>query len=178
MRKKGSFIVLSALMFCFAVTISSCGYTTQTVLPRQIKTIYVDTVKNKIEVENIYSYQPGLEMSITNAVSHRLEIDGNLKVANAREEADAALETNLIAFEQSGLRFTSLERVEEFRMYIVVAVRLIDLKTGDVIWEESDLSGDAEYYVSDIRSIAREEASQRAVEDLAKNIVDRIVEDW
>ena len=39
-------------------------------------------------------------------------------------------------------------------------------------------SGDAEYFVSDVRSVGREDASLRAVDRLARNIVDRIVEDW
>lgn len=154
-----------------------CGYTRTQQLPRNIKTIYVETVRNQIPVENVYAYVPGLEMDITNALIQRFQRDGNLRVV-PKEEADALLQTILIGLEQEGLRFTSLESVEEFRMFIVVAVRLVDNRTGEVIWEEPNVTGDAEYFVSDVRSLAREEAAQRAVKRLAKNVVDRIVEDW
>ena len=165
-----------ALLISFTLS-SGCGYTQQTALPANIKTIYVETVINTIDVEQIKAYVPGLEMMITNAVIRRLHRDGNLRVVK-KEDADAILETNLTAFEQEGTRFNNLERVSEFRLFVVVDTRLRETRTGQVLWEEPNLSGDAEYFVSDVRSIAREEAAQRAVERLAVNIVDRIVEDW
>ena len=61
---------------------------------------------------------------------------------------------------------------------MVVALELVNAKTGEVIWREPSFSGDDEYFVSDVRSIARGEAAQRVIERLAKNVVDRIVEDW
>jgi len=157
--------------------LSGCGYTSKTVLPRDIKTIYVDTVKNRIPVNRVSTYEPGLEMSITNAIIERLEQDGNLKVVK-REEADAVLEANLIAYEQEGVRFSRLESVQEYRLYIVLGIRLLEGKTGDVIWEEPQFSGDTEYFVSPVRSQARGEATVEAINRLSRNVVDRIVEDW
>lgn len=159
------------------LNITGCGYTTKTILPKNIKTIYVETVKNKIPIREMYAYQPGLEMNITNAVIRRFQIDGNLEIV-AEDEADAILKTDLIAYEQEGVRFNLLEDVEEYRLYIVVAFKLVDAKTGDLILKEDNFSGDEDYFVSDIRSIAREAASIGAVNSLAINIVDRIVEDW
>ncbi|HTL48048.1 MAG TPA: LptE family protein [Verrucomicrobiae bacterium] len=166
-----------ALVALTATLYPGCGYTSKTVLPKDIKTIYVDTVKNKIPIQEVYAYVPGLEIDITNAIINRLHRDGNLKVVK-KEEADAILEPTLIQFEQEGLRFTSLESVEEYRLYIVLDVQLIDRATGDVIWHEPDFSGDAEYKVSTVRTINREEAAADAVQKIAKNVVDRIVEDW
>ena len=160
-----------------ALVFSGCGYTRHTVLPQNIKTIYIDTVQNQIQPDQIYAYQPGLEIEITNAIIRRIEIDGNLRIV-PREQADAILEPRLIGFDQAGLRFTSLEAVEEYRLFIVLALQLLNAKTGEVIWQEPNFSGDAEYIVSQVRSVARQEASQRAIERLAKNVVDRIVEDW
>ena len=155
----------------------SCGYTQKTVLPKNIKSIYVDTVKNKIDVREIYLYVPGLEMDITNAIIRRLQIDGNLKVTT-REKADAVLELDLVRFQQEGLRFTSLESISEYRMYAVLDMKLIDGKTSEILWHEPNFSGDDEYFVSDIRTLSQEEAAQDTVQRLAVNVVDRIVEDW
>ena len=172
-RVKGSFVFfLSALFF-----VSGCGYTQKAVLPQGVKTIYVETVKNKIPLESVYAYVPGLEMMATNAIIRRLERDGNLRVVK-QEEADAVLQCDLISFDQEGVRFSSLERVEEYRLFVVVAMKLLDAKTKHVIWEEPNFSGDSEYFVSSVRSVAREEAAQRAVDRLARNVVDRVVEDW
>lgn len=161
----------------FMTGFHGCGYTQKTILPRNIKTIHVETVKNKIPVEEVYAYQQGIEMDITNAVIRRLQQDGNLKVV-AREQADAVLNMDLLAYEQEGLRFSQLESVEEYRLYIVMGLELVDGRTGDVIWKEPNFTGDTEYFVTDVTSIGEQKASTDATQDLAKNIVNRIVEDW
>jgi outer membrane lipopolysaccharide assembly protein LptE/RlpB len=165
------------LSLVVAIALSGCSYTRKTVLPRNIKTIYVETVKNKLKVEDIYAYQPGLEMDITNAVIRRLQQDGTVKVVK-KEHADAILKTDLLAFEQEGLRFDQLEEVKEYRLFIVVKLRLVDAKTGDLIWEEPNFTGDNEYYVTDVTSIGDQKAAVDVVHRLAYNIVARIVEDW
>jgi outer membrane lipopolysaccharide assembly protein LptE/RlpB len=157
--------------------LSGCGYTRKTVLPRNIKTIYVETVKNKLKVENIYGYQPGLEMDITNAVIRRLQQEGIVKVVE-QKNADAILKTDLLNFVQEGLRFTNLQSVQEYRLFIEVRLRLVDAKTGDLIWEEPTFTGDDEYYVSNVNSIGEQKAAMDAIDRLAFNIVDRIVQDW
>ena len=154
-----------------------CGYTRKTVLPANIHTIHVDTFKNKITLGRLYAYEPGLEIKITNAIIRRLHQDGNLKVVS-REKADAILEGDLVGFDQEGLRFTGLERIEEYRLFIVTALRLRNLKTGDILWEEPNFSGDASYFVTGPRAVSRTIAADQAVDRLAHNIVDRVTEDW
>jgi Lipopolysaccharide-assembly len=160
-----------------AIALSGCGYTRQTVLPRNIKTIYVETVKNKLDMEEVFAYHQGLEMDITNAVIRRFQVDGTVKVAK-QETADAILKTDLLAYEQEGLRYDQLEEVKEYRLFIVVRLRLVDAKTGDLIWEEPNFTGDNEYYVSEVTSLAEQKAAQNVVEKLAFNVVDRVVQDW
>ncbi len=171
MRWVGVFGLVAVLV------LSGCSYNRKTVLPRNIKTIYVETVKNKLKVEDIYAYQQGLEMDITNAVIRRFQQDGTVKVVK-KENADAILKTDLLAFEQEGLRFDQLEEVKEYRLFIVVKLRLVDAKTGDLIWEEPNFTGDNEYYVTNVTSIGDQKAAVDVVTRLAYNIVDRIVEDW
>jgi hypothetical protein len=165
------------VILMMALSLNACGYTRKMSLPRDIKTIHVDTVINKLDVRELTVYESGLEMRITNAIIDRLQKDGNLRVVG-RDEADVVLECKLVDLKQEGVRFDSLEQVEEYQMLIVLDVTLKDAKTGDKFWQEPYLSGDAEYYVSTVRSIARGDAIVRAIDNLAHNVVDRIVEDW
>lgn len=174
--KPNRFLSLAAVGL-FLTGLTACGYTTKIVLPTGIHTIYIETFRNKIPLGRLYAYEPGLEIKITNSVIRRLEVDGNLKVL-PREKADAVLEGDLIGFDQEGLRFSGLERIEEFRLYVVVALRLRNLKTGQILWEEPDFSGDTSYFVQGGRAISRSQAADKAIERLARNVVDRIVEDW
>ena len=160
-----------------ALVLGGCGYTRKTVLPRNIKTIYVETVKNKLDMERVYAYQQGLEMDITNAVIRGLQQDGTVKVVE-QKKADAVLKTDLVSLDQEGLRFTSLEGVSEYRFFLVVSMKLVETKTEDIIWEETNFSGGIEYYVTTVNSIGEQKAAMDAVNNLAGNIVNRIVEDW
>lgn len=170
---------LNGLFLCITlVMIQGCGYTTRNALPEDVKTIYVKTVVNKVKVAEIVAYKPGLEIDITNAIVHRLQRDGNLKVVESPEAADVVLDADLIRFDQEGLRFSRLETSQELRIYIVMEVRLINAKTNQLIWIEENFSGDQEYFVSQLRDQAHDDAADSAVERLARNIVDRIVEDW
>ncbi|MBI3316389.1 MAG: hypothetical protein HYZ85_00090 [Candidatus Omnitrophica bacterium] len=167
-------LLVSWLVFCL---FPGCGYTTKTRLPEAIKTIHVNTVGFGIPIEEIYAYEPGLEIKITDAIIRRLEQDGNLKVVG-REEADAILEATLIRFDQEGVRFNIIEQVEEYRMFLTLDLYLLNGKRDAIIWHEPNFSGDTEYFVSDVRSVGRQEAAERAIDKLARNVVDRVVEDW
>ena len=153
------------------------SYKMKPAIPNGIETIYVKTVVNKIPLEAVYAYEPGLEISITNEIIERLHIDGNLKVVE-ESSADAILEANLIGFEQEPVRFTRFESVEEYRLFMVLDMRLIDQRSGEVLWREPSFTGDQEYFITEVRSIEREKASASAIKRLARNVVDRIVEDW
>ena len=166
------------LLFMGVLLLSGCGYTQKSALPEGVKTIYVEPVRNKIELSELYAYVPGLEAMINNALTERFNKDGNLRVVNDRTKADVILAADLFRFEQGGVRFTTLESVQEYRLFVVVSAKLTNAKTKEVIWEEPNFSGDADYYVSDIRSLARQEAAERAVKRLAASLVDRVVGDW
>lgn len=161
-----------------SLTLQGCGYTTRSAMPENVKSIYVKTVVNKINVAEIIAYKPGLEIDITNAIVKRLQRDGNLKVAKTPEEADVILESDLIRFDQEGLRFSRLETSQELKIYLVLSMRLRDEKSQQIIWEEQNFSGDQEYFISQLRDQAQNDAADLAVERLARNVVDRIVEDW
>ena len=68
--------------------------------------------------------------------------------------------------------------MRQYRVFIVVKLRLVDAKTGNLIWEEPNFTGDNEFYVTNVTSIGQQKAALDAVDSLAHNIVARIVEDW
>ncbi len=164
---------------CFLLSVTSgCGYTRHNSLPQNYKSIYVKTVLNKIPINQLIAYKPGLEIDITNAVVRRLQRDGNLKVARRPEDADLVWEADLVHFDQEGVRFSRLDTTQELRIYLILSMRLIERASGQTLWEEQNFTGDEDYFISQIRDQARDEAADHAVDRLARNVVDRIVEDW
>lgn len=165
------------VMSLLVLSLTSCGYTQKVVLPGGIQTIYVPTFRNAIPAAEIYAYRPGLEMDITNAVIKRFNFDGNLRVVR-KEKADAVLEGAIIAYEQEPLRYTTADRPLEQRLHLVVDIKLVNQKTGEVIFHEPNFSGSTLFELNDEQGARRISAAEDAVTALAKNIVDRVVEDW
>jgi hypothetical protein len=181
-----------ALLLCFVVLVSGCaGYSTKIQLPNDIQTIYVPTVINRIPIEQMMIYVPGMEADMTNAVIDRFNFDGTLKVVSRPEDADATLHIVLKQFDQEGTRFTNLESIREYRLYITTMVELKDNRTDKVLIAENDFRGESFYEVESSSTDAREtggtkyplswhlkNGTVRAVEDYARNVVDLITEAW
>lgn len=156
---------------------SGCAYTQEAKLPSGIKTIAVRTFKNEIPPKEQFAYRPGLEIELTNAIIDRFIFDGNLKVVD-ESKADAVLEGAIISYEQEGVRFDRLESIEEYRLFLVIRFKLLDRRANLAILEEPNFSGRAEFFVSRSPANVRRAAANTATFDLARSLVDRIVEEW
>ena len=168
------FRVSVVIGLCF---LSGCGYTQQAHLPNDIKTIAIPTFKNEIPPKEQFAYHPGLEVELTNAIRNRFIFDGNLKVME-EDKADAVLEGAIISYEQEGLRFDRLESVQEYRLFLVVRFKLIDRRTKKVLIQEPNFSGRSEFFVSRSPVSSRRASANSATFDLARSLVDRIIEEW
>ncbi len=172
MKGRGLFVAI------FLLLISGCGYSNKVVLPyKDAKTIAIPMFRNAIPPENILTYVAGLETNITQAVIDEVAKDGNLKVVDPKN-ADLILKGEVIGYEQEPFRFNRFEQVDEFRLFIVVRLKLENAKTGDVVWSEKNFSGDTQYFINGPRAIRQEDAAHKAITDLAGKIVNRVVEEW
>ncbi|MCM8766314.1 MAG: LPS assembly lipoprotein LptE [Candidatus Omnitrophica bacterium] len=182
MKKKlqKKFILLGALFSLFSTLLSSCGYTTRSLLPSSFKTIYIPTFVNKIKFEDnppeYKTYYPGLEIKITNALIDRFVYDGNLRIARD-EEADLRLEGELVDYLRQPLRYAESDVVEEYRISLVVNLSLKD-KEGNLLWKENHFIGDTTYRLTGPLTRTEQEAVNDAVADLARRIVNRTIENW
>ncbi len=157
-----------------------CGYTFKSTLPAGLKTIYVDTFENRIDFttearRNLYL--PLLESDVRRAITDRFLFDGNLKLAD-EGNADLIMTGKLLNYRRVGLRFSSSDDVEEYRVYITVSLALTRNGDEEPMWEEPSFVGEATYFVSGPRATSEDSAVAEAVEDLARRIVERTVEDW
>lgn len=138
-----------------------------------------------------------LQVPLTNALVRKFVTDSRLKVATP-ENADLLLEGVVLDMNRKGLT-TAQDEVTQSLMVVTAAVRLTDLKTGQVLWEEpvmagetsfytraagvsSDrLRGNTEVYLTSVRSFASDQenkAASEALEQLASDIFYRVVEPW
>ena len=163
---------------------AGCGYTTRPGLAPNVRTVYVKPFVNQIDFTTVDAsndrfplYQHRMEVEISNAVISRYQFTGLLRPASA-DRADVRLEGELTQFRRDPLRYTSNEDVEEWRLNVVVNLRMIDQRTKEVMWEEPGFTGDTTYFALGARAESESGALSRAITDLARRIVERSVENW
>lgn len=167
-----------------ALMISGCGYTTRSMISNKFRTIYVTPFVNRVDITNeSYAankyriYRPSLETDITRAVVDKYLFDGNLRPVN-EEYADLVLKGELIDFRKDPLRYSESDEVTEYRVNLVVNMSLWDRKANELVWEENGFTGDASYFTTGPQAKSEGAALNDALNDLARRIVERTVEQW
>ena len=164
--------------------VTGCGYTTRSLLPAELNSIHVNNFVNRIdpaaEVSDrrmSYTYWPGLENQITRGVIDEFIFDRHLDV---KSEAKAAmlLKGELVDYKQFPLSYDKADNVEEMRTQITVDLELYDSATGELIWKETGFTGWSSYDLAGPNATTEAEGVRRAVRDIARRIVERVVEVW
>jgi len=186
MRKAAFF--LSVVIMVPAALFSGCGYSVRSLAYEKSTKIYVKPFENKVDLNiaeeysdrNPYRlYRPGMETKITDAVINRFLLDGYLKLVSKEDQADLILKGELTNYEKQPLRYNEATKdVEEYRANIRVNMTLTDLKKGKAVWTENDFVGYTEFALVGPRAISEDAAINDAVEDLARRVIERTVEDW
>lgn len=172
------------IIVSFLFLIAGCGYSTKSLLPSDQRNIYVEPFVNKIDLtsETTQSsayriYRPLLESDITKEVIDRFIYDGNLKITSL-DQADLILSGQLINYNRQPLRYSDDDDAEEYRLNIIVNIKLTNAKNDTLSWAENNFIGDTTYFTTG--SLAKTEATaiEEALKDLARRIVERTTEGW
>ncbi|MDD5652533.1 MAG: LPS assembly lipoprotein LptE [Candidatus Omnitrophica bacterium] len=189
MKIKPAKITVLVLLFAFcSLFLSACGYTTRSSISNKYRTIYVAPFINKIDItkemnaENKYKiYRPSLETDVTVSVTNKFLFDGNLKPVR-EDTADLTLKGEVVDFARDPLRYSDNDDVQEYRVNVRVNMTLWDNRANMLLWQESNFTGYADYYTSfyPVASERKDEsvAVTQALDDLARRVVERAVEEW
>lgn len=183
-RMKTRLWLLSAVLISCSFLLASCGYTTRSLIATRYSTVCVEPFSNKIDIAKeaeSYSkytvYKPLLESDVTRKVIDRYIFDGNLKPTD-KETADLILSGEIVEFRRQPLRYTDSDNVEEYRLSIVVNMRLKEADGDRTLWQENNFAGEATYFTTGAEAKSEEAAIADAVDDLARRIVERTVDQW
>ncbi|MCX5711385.1 MAG: LptE family protein [Candidatus Omnitrophica bacterium] len=177
-------LLLASSFLLLTVVLSGCGYTTRSMIASKYRTIYVQPFVNKIDITNeAYSankyriYRPLLESDVTKKVINKYLFDGNLKPVK-ESKADVILKGELIDFRKDPLRYDQSDNVAEYRINIVLNISLWDRASDTLIWEENGFTGDYSFFTSGSQATSEDSAVTKALDDLARRVVERTVEQW
>lgn len=181
--KKDSFICC-ILLGCMLIVTAGCGYTTRSLISNKFRRIYITPFINKIDitldedVANKYKInRPYLETDVTKRVIDKFLFDGNLKPVELAS-ADLVLKGEVIEFRRDPVRYNESDDVEEYRVSVVVNLSMWDPRKEKLVWKEDGFRGEATYFVSGPLSKSEASAITESIEDLARRIVERTVEEW
>ncbi len=167
---RAGLVVVGGLLL---LSLSGCvGYQLGSMLPPDIRTVYVPTFANETE-------EPLIEVEATRAAIRAIQRDGSLQLAGD-DVADAVLEVTLINFDLVPLAFARERRAaaEEYRLYLTAAYTLRRRATGETIIESPRIRGESTFFfVGDLTS-AKQDALPDAAEDLGRRIINEAVEMW
>jgi len=150
-----------------------CGsYRLGTTLPDYLQTVYVPTFENK-------TYQPGIEVDITNAVITRYRQDGNLRPVS-EDQADTVLRGEITGWERRVMGYTGEDDdvVEEYRLYVVAVITFVERSTGEALIARRRVRGYTDFFVEGDLVEDEDAARPKAYKDLARRIVDQSVSIW
>ncbi len=163
-------ITLFALGLLLYIT-GCVGYQLGSMLPPDIRSVYIPTFVNDTD-------EPLLEIGTTRAAIEEFQRDGSLNVLSERN-ADTILHVNLTHFDLLPLAFDENTRTlaDEYRILLTASI-LLKHRVSDEVIAKQTVQGDSTFIFSGDLTSAKRRAIPEAAEDLAHNIVERVVEAW
>ena len=148
------------------------GYRLGSMLPEDIKTVYVPTIVNK-------SSEPQVEADITQALIQDIQRDGSLRVVN-QDQADTVLVVTLRSYTLEPVAYRTDQRTSarEYRIVLNASLLMTRRGTGAVVVEAPNVRGEFVFPVAGDLSSSKLRGLPQAAEDLAHNIVEKVVEVW
>jgi hypothetical protein len=168
-----SLLVLCIALPTAALLLNGCvGYQLGSMLPGDIRTVHVPVFLNETE-------EPFLEVETTRAALREIQRDGSLRVASA-DVADALLTVTLTDLRLEALAFDRERRAaaEEYRLLITATATLSRQSNNEIVASIPRISGEGTFIVSGDLTTSKQTAIPRASEDLAKRIIDGLLETW
>jgi outer membrane lipopolysaccharide assembly protein LptE/RlpB len=176
MRNNGVKFVLALLA---TMLLSSCGYHfsgTGAIVPEGMKTLAVPVFFNATN-------EPYVDVEVTQAVVEEFMTDGRLRIVSV-EEADLALRGRITRYEVIPLSYTPQSFVQQYRVRIIVAASLEDIRSKKILWKEQGIESN---FISDyavkygdnmIRDTRTEKdaAIKKASQDIAWTLRSRVLE--
>lgn len=162
-----------SIYLAVSLLLSGCmGYKLGGSRPEGIETVAIAPVVNK-------TIEPAIEIQVSHALRERLQFDGRLKLVNSPESADAIMEVILTKYTLSPIAFRTERKTtpELYRLRINGTAELKDVNTGETL-TTSKTYGEATFrFEADLTS-AKRDALPVAAREIAKFMVDDLIERW
>ena len=148
------------------------GYRVGSMLPPDITTVHVPTFVNRTS-------EPQIEVEATKATIAEFQKDGSLRVV-AMETADAILDVTITDFDASPLSYDQENRTSanEYRLTLTASIVLKRKATDEILTETVGVQGESTFRIAGDFTSSKQTGLPKAAQDLAHDIVEKVVEAW
>lgn len=164
-------MIKNLISILLSFIILGCAYSfTGASIPSDMKTIAIPVF------DDVSGYtEAGLRENLTNTLIQKFIQDNSLQVVD-RRYSDTILEGIITSLRDEPFVITGNERVNSRRIVISVKAKFIDQRSKKQMWEKSF----SQYsdYSADGGLIAKQQAIQKAIENLTEDILIATVSDW
>jgi len=154
------------------LTAGCANYRLGSMLPDDLKTVYIPTCKNE-------TAEPLIEQDVTRAILAQIQMDGSLRVASA-DDADTVLEITLTKFWLDPVAYVTgkSSTANQYRMSIKASFVLRRRADNSVVVDSPSVTGWYDFDFAGDMTSSKNIALRPAAEDLGRRIVSQIVQYW
>ena len=167
LSNKISFMQFTCVLVLLAL-ITGCGYTTKSLINRNINSIYIPIFGND-------TFRSGIEFDLTTALKDEIMTKTKLRIAK-KENADTILTGGIVVFSEGVMSSNAKDNIVESSVAISVNVALMDRRTGRGLASMNGLTDSAAYVVPRGENINT--ATEECLAGLAEKIVSQLEEKW
>lgn len=162
-------LVLLVGLWC---VLPSCATRTQhRELPPGTADLYVPPFENT-------SNEIGLENLLTASTRQQFLADGQVNLVGQKKQADVVLHGSIDGYARRALIFNPQDVVQQYRVRMTVRLELRDPRTGDTLRSLTRVQRQTTYSDRVPPIETEEEAQQRVIEQVARDVVDRTLRGW
>ena len=151
--------------------VSGCGVYSASSgrVDENIKRVYVEYLENMTP-------EPNLGVDITDIIIRSIQIDNTLQVVD-EGDADSVISGKVMRYHLKEVFATENLTVDEYQVQIAVVLDFNVRSTGEALFSKKRFTGTGNYVLDDSET-DEDTARKEAVEEIVRDILAQVVEDW
>ncbi len=139
----------------------------------------VDENLKKVAVQYLENLtpEPNLGVELSDVIIFALQVDNTLKVVD-EANADSIISGRVVRYTLREVATTQELTVNEYQVQVAVVLTFTVRATGEKIFDKRRFTGTGNYVLNDPQGTSEETARNEAVEEIVRDILAQVVEDW
>lgn len=165
----------SGILLLVGILIFSCGgcgvySATSGRVDENLKLVAVQYLEN-------LTPEPNLGVDLSDDIIYALQVDNTLKVVD-EATADSIISGRVVRYTLREVMTTAELTVNEYQVQIAVVLSFTVRSSGEKIFENRRFTGTGNYVLNDPQGTSEETGRDEAVEEIVRDILAQVVEDW